>query len=156
MYVKIYLPAQINAGWQIHVIAFIQETVPEPSWRKENEDIRRAGLSILLLSCSALFTFLLKLPSSTGGVSCPTLSLSTSLTCHGSDTSRFPSSAGRFSLSDHQYFIPRRKIMLGTDSNQVYIPWPASYSRGAGGRKGERTGSPLITTSFRSASSSTD
>lgn len=109
-----------------------------------------------LLSCSVLFTFLLKLPSSTGGVSCPTLSLSTSLTCHGSDTPRFPSSAGRFSLSDHQYFIPRRKIMLGTDSNQVYKPWPASYSWGAGGRNEESTGSPLITTSFRSASSSTD
>lgn len=143
------------AGKYMLLLLFRRLFQNPPGERKMRTSQRLVSPSCLL-SCSALFTFLLKLPSSTGGGSSPTLSLPKSLTCHGADTPTFPRSAGRFSLSDHQYFIPRRMVMLGTDSNQVYIPWPASYSRGAGGRKGERTGSRLMSTSFRSVSSSTD
>lgn len=46
MYVKVYLPAQINAGWQTNVTVFMRENVPKPSRRKESEDITRADITI--------------------------------------------------------------------------------------------------------------
>lgn len=94
-----------------------------------------------LLSWSAPFTPLLKLPPSVTMSAPSHFSLSKAAACHGSDPPRSPSSAspGRFSHPENQLFIPGRRTMLGTARDQVYIPGPTSCGGwGAGGRRKER------------------
>lgn len=156
-YENVYLPTQINACSPINVLIFIQENVPEPSCRRGWMRIPAVGISILpsQLICpiylppqadSLRWQPLCPHPPAWRGLQ-PAMTLT------------FPGFLVKQPQeeSEHQHVILGRKTTLGTAGDKMYKPGPAMCGGQGGGRRkgGERTGLPLITTSFRNPSLTT-
>ena len=123
--------ANKQSTWQIKVI-FIQENVPESSWRKESENIIVASIPILpsQLVCP-IYIPILKLSAPLN------ISLSKAPACHGSDPFRLPSSAApgtTVSLNTNTSFLRGRQYLEQqeircTYPNQAAAPAASGYRR---------------------------
>lgn len=160
-YENVYLPTQINACSPINVLIFIQENVPEPSCRKEGEWGSQQSASPFLPS---QLIYPIYLPPQADSLHwqplCPhppawrDLQPAMTLTFPGFLVKQPQEES--VSLSTSTSFLGERQRLEQQEIRCTNLDQLCVGGREEGRRKGgERTGLPLITTSFRNPSLTT-